>query len=301
MLIPSSSAPGILSYIFGKEFLLPGSCEVMFDGQNLTPGFHYLLDERHGLLFPDVAAIRFACPVADSVLTLVVHYQALPFTFRDSYRHNIPVCIIDTATGKTMAVSKPAEPFSLDDLFGSNLQKSGSLVRGFTVGSNRDLSLTSGLRMQMSGNLTQDLTVVAALTDENSPLQPEGTTRTIQEVDKVFVELRSSTVGATLGDFPVEFGGNEFAALQRKLQGAKGTLSLKEGDVSSEMTVVAVCKLASPSFNEEKCLSLPVICAEGLQIHFRRIQLDADGAAPQFNEYFINLLNRPCRPFRLER
>jgi hypothetical protein len=222
----------------GKEFLLPGSCEVSLGLRTLMPGIHYRLDERHGLLFPDAVKIRSAFSVADSSFTLVVHYQSLPLTFRETYRHRLPVRMIDTATGRAIAVGKPAEPFSLDDLFGANLQKSGSLVRGFTVGSNRDLSLTSGLRMQMSGNLTKDLSVVAALTDENSPLQPEGTTRTIQEVDKVFVELRSSSVTATLGDFPVEFGGNEFATLQRKLQGAKGSLSIAPGGFTSRVTVV---------------------------------------------------------------
>src|SRR5207247_1779133 len=101
------------------------------------------------------------------------------------YRHRDIPTIIDTSIGVGARVapaqaSKRSQPFTLDDLFGSNLQKSGSLLRGFTIGSNRDLTLNSGFRMQMAGSLTNDVQVVAALTDENSPIQPEGTTQTLQ-------------------------------------------------------------------------------------------------------------------------
>ncbi|MBI3765686.1 MAG: hypothetical protein HY277_04185, partial [Ignavibacteriales bacterium] len=134
-------------------------------------------------------------------------------------------------------VSKPPSKFSLDDLFGANLQKSGSLVRGFTIATNRDLSLNSGFRMQMSGNLTNDLELVAALTDENSPIQPEGTTQTLQEIDKVFIELRGEHVRATMGDFNLSLSGNEFGRLNRKLQGAQGLASYRAGDVQGEFLI----------------------------------------------------------------
>ncbi|MCX6135213.1 MAG: hypothetical protein NTU47_15495 [Ignavibacteriales bacterium] len=119
----------------------------------------------------------------------------------------------------------------MDDVFGTGLQKSGSIFRGLTVGSNRDLSLNSGFRMQLAGKLSSDLDIVAALTDENVPIQPEGTTQTLQELDKVFIQLKSPRYGATLGDFTyairVEDGG-EFGRLSRKLQGANGTASLRD-------------------------------------------------------------------------
>ena len=246
-----SAVPADSVIRLSHEFLLPGSCDAAIGGFPLVQGLEYRTDDRHGLFFPDREILGKRRVHGDSTVRIVVRYQALPFTFRDAYRLHLPVRFVDSTTGRSMTVARPTEPFSLDDLFGANLQKSGSIVRGFTVGSNRDLSLTSGLRMQMSGNLTPDLSVVAALTDENSPLQPEGTTRTIQEVDKVFVELRSRNVSATLGDFPVEFGGNEFASVQRKLQGAMGTISGETDEASAAVTLVSATprgKYASRQF-----------------------------------------------------
>jgi hypothetical protein len=117
------------------------------------------------------------------------------------------------------------------------MQKSGSLTRGFTVGTNRDLSLSSGFRMQLAGRIASDVEVAASLTDENTPIQPEGTTQTLQEFDNVFVEIKSPSYAATLGDFVLDMHGTEFARLTRKLQGARGTAVLQGESVSGEALV----------------------------------------------------------------
>jgi hypothetical protein len=104
------------------------------------------------------------------------------------------------------------------------------LFRGFTVGSNRDLSLNSGFRLQLNGKLSNDIEIVAALTDENTPIQPEGNTQKLQELDKVFIELRSKNVVGTLGDINVDFTNTEFANFTRKIQGVKGYVDYGLGD-----------------------------------------------------------------------
>lgn len=136
----------------------------------------------------------------------------------------------DSSSGKVVQTSKPLTSFAVDNVFSDNLQKSGSLVRGFTFGSNRDLSLSSGFRMQMSGKLSQDIDIAAALTDENSPIQPEGNTQTLQEIDKVFIELKTKNMSATLGDFNLDFTGTEFGKISRKLQGGLGSAKYNSGN-----------------------------------------------------------------------
>ncbi len=203
------------------EFIVPNSEIVDLDTVRLKSGADYLLEPRSGKVFLQRALSRDSA--AAHVLT--IFYRRFPFILKESYRHREPAALPDTLTGRSAQAARPSSSFSIDDLFGSNVQKSGSIVRGFTMGSNRDLSLTSGFRMQMSGNLTNDIQVIAALTDENSPIQPEGTTKTLQEIDKVFVELRGSNMAATLGDFSLDMARSEFGRMTRKLQGAKGDVS----------------------------------------------------------------------------
>ena len=168
---------------------------------------------------------------------VTVRFAYFPFQFQELYTRRQLIVLKDTTGADTLRIAHATSSFNVEDIFGPNLQKSGSIVRGFTVGSNRDLSLNSGLRMQLSGKLSSDIEIAAALTDENTPIQPEGTTQTLQEFDKVFVEIKSSDVAGTFGDFNLDFGGSEFARLSRKLQGAKGEISYRIDGTNGSATV----------------------------------------------------------------
>jgi len=185
----------------------------------------YEIQYRDGILRLKSEVLRRV--FADSLShTALVSFVTLPLPFkREYYLHSVTLSK-DTAGGGGRRIVTSASAFSVEDLFGSGFQKSGSIFRGFTVGSNRDLSLNSGFRMQFSGKLASDIDIVAALTDENSPIQPEGTTQTLQELDKVYVGISSSKYGATLGDFNLEVNqqeGGEFGRLSRKVEGANGS------------------------------------------------------------------------------
>ncbi len=112
------------------------------------------------------------------------------------------------------------DPVTEADLFGdTQLQRSGSLSRGITVGSARDFSLESGLRFELSGDITEDVNVQASLTDQNTPIQPEGTTQRIQEFDQVLIQLNAGPQSLQLGDVDVNFEESDFAVINRRLQG----------------------------------------------------------------------------------
>ncbi len=102
-----------------------------------------------------------------------------------------------------------------------NLTTRGNITRGLSLGTDQALKVDSGLRLQVEGKLAEDVEVIAALSDQNTPIQPEGNTQTLSEIDKVAVLLRSERFAATLGDFEIQYGGSEFARYSRKLQGAK--------------------------------------------------------------------------------
>ncbi len=212
------------------RFISAFSDSVVLDSsQTLRRGVEYVLEYTQARVVLDSVFKAELFGSGERQHTLEVFYRYFPFQFQDSYFRRKLVVLKDSVGRDTLRVAKPRSSFGLDDIFGQNLQKSGSIVRGFTFGSNRDLSLNSGLRLQLSGKLTNDIDVVAALTDENTPIQPEGTTQTLQEFDKVFVELRSTDAAATLGDFNLDFAGTEFARLNRKLQGAKATADYRFG------------------------------------------------------------------------
>lgn len=104
---------------------------------------------------------------------------------------------------------------------GGNLSMRGNITRGLSLGTDQALKVDSGLRLQVEGSLPQGVEVLASLSDQNTPIQPEGNTQTLSEIDKVSVQLRNENFDALLGDFDIQYGGSEFARYARKLQGAK--------------------------------------------------------------------------------
>ena len=78
------------------------------------------------------------------------------------------------------------------------------------------------MRLQLSGKLSNDIEIVAALTDENTPIQPEGNTATLDELDKVFIQVKHPNVTGTFGDYQLQEKTGEFGAIDRKLQGLMG-------------------------------------------------------------------------------
>lgn len=160
--------------------------------------------------------------------TIFVTYSAIRLSLKNEYEKRSLAFQFDQKLGDTLKVARE-EPnaFSTESIFGSNIEKSGTLVRGFTVGTTKDFTLNSGLRLQLSGKLSKDIEVVAALTDQNTPIQPEGNTATLDELDKVFIQVKHPNVTGTFGDYELQKQIGEFGVIDRKLQGLLGEFNYK--------------------------------------------------------------------------
>src|SRR5690606_16950067 len=89
------------------------------------------------------------------------------------------------------------EPFFQTD----GLEKSGNISRGITLGNTQSLAMQSAMNIQLSGQIADNVTIRAAISDENVPLQPEGTTPRIADYDRVFLELGIGKQKIIAGDF----------------------------------------------------------------------------------------------------
>lgn len=155
--------------------------------------------------------------------TIIVSYRAFRIALKKEYRKRSLVYKFDPETRDTIQViNRSSESFDAESIFGSGIERSGTLVRGFTIGTNKDFSLNSGFRLQLSGRLSDDIEIVAALTDENTPIQPEGNTEKLDELDQVFIQIKHPRATGTFGDYQLEKRYGEFGVINRKLQGLLG-------------------------------------------------------------------------------
>ncbi len=195
------------------HFIIPGSERVYRNRFKLLRGIHYRLFPRKGYLL-------FNPPLhAPDSVTVIYRKNPLPLIPEYSHRQIVEKVEQDTTGQEQVKRVRTSRLWEDIDQYSSNLQRSGSIVRGVEIGSNSDLTLNSGLNLQLSGYITPNVQLIAALTDQSTPIQPEGNTQTLREVDRVFVKIKSPYLGGTLGDFNLIYGNSQFGNLKRKLQG----------------------------------------------------------------------------------
>ena len=84
------------------------------------------------------------------------------------------------------------------------LNTMGNVSRGIGFGNAQDIVVNSNLNLRLSGILANDVDVLAVISDENNPIQPEGNTQQIQDFDQVFITLKKDSGTLTMGYFMME-------------------------------------------------------------------------------------------------
>ncbi len=153
-------------------------------------------------------------------------YLVSPLALKKSYQRREIVHRVFGAGATPSDLSRRSSSQEAED-YASQLSKSGSITRGVTVGTNRGLSVNSALNINVSGKIGDHVEVVAALTDQTTPIQPEGTTQNLQEIDKVYIQIKSPHFSSTMGDFQIEYNQTELSRYNRKLQGVMGEAGYK--------------------------------------------------------------------------
>ncbi|MBK9257393.1 MAG: hypothetical protein IPM42_18135 [Saprospiraceae bacterium] len=99
------------------------------------------------------------------------------------------------------------------------LNYKGSFARGISVGNSQSLVLNSNFDLQLYGDLGNGLKVVAAISDENLPIQAQGNTQQLQEFDKVFIQVSKDKTSVIAGDYELRKPDSYFMNYFKKLKG----------------------------------------------------------------------------------
>ncbi|MEZ5041943.1 MAG: hypothetical protein R2828_18750 [Saprospiraceae bacterium] len=172
--------------------------------------------------------------------SLVIEYRVLPYPLDQSLSR------LDTnklnRTVDNMIVTYEYNPYEQENplVDFKGLDYSGSFSRGISFGNNQDLVLNSSFNLQMAGEIGDGIELLAAITDENIPLQAEGNTQQLREFDKVFIQLKKGKTSLTAGDYELRRPNGYFMNYFKKLQGATFENTFKTGEKGSLYTKSSV-------------------------------------------------------------
>ena len=131
-----------------------------------------------------------------------------------------------------------------EDIFGGNsLSKTGSISRGVTFGNNQNLGVNSTLNLELTGQIAPNLFLLASVSDDNLPIQPDGNTNKLQEFDQIFIQISNDRLKMIAGDFWLNKPTGYFMSYKKRAQGlnlnyqwSKDTLRSLKTEISGAMS-----------------------------------------------------------------
>ena len=197
------------------------------DGKTLVRSIDYQIDFYSG-------KITIEAPDATTTpYKLKITYRTLPFAIKEVYKRDLygtqtpnsrqfPSDVSPQQEGSGLSENLPADNRQpTADSHSSQLEVSGSQTFGISLGSGRSISQNQELRVNVEGKVSENISVLALLSDQDLPIQPEGTTENIQDIDQKLIRITHPNMKGTLGDFEGSLGTSEFIFFPRALEGVQ--------------------------------------------------------------------------------
>jgi hypothetical protein len=217
-----------------KRKKIPASGIVKLDSLSIVP---------QTLLVSGFDTAYYSLDIVESVLTwkkntatdsVYVLFRTFPFRLNaETFRYDYDS--IRKSTVFTPYIVKPSNPKTIYpgvfDLGGVNYN--GSFGRSLSFGNNQDAVFNSQLNLQMNGYIGDSIEVSAAITDNNLPIQPDGTTQQLNEFDKILLQFRKKGWQVSLGDIDIRRDQSYFLSFYKRLQGISYRQTTKIGKEGS--------------------------------------------------------------------
>lgn len=246
-------AIGFLSGVNAQEInspykmrkILPSRDTIKLDSVSINPSFFKLMDQAGIAVDTSFYKINFqkgtlvfneSYTPAD---TLIVRFLKLPDYLTKEYSiYDKSRVVSNNASGNLFKVSRdPAKRFVPFD----GLTTSGSITRGVTVGNNQNAVVNSALDLQITGKISDKVSLRASIQDTNIPLQEGGYSQKLDEFDQIFIELFSDKWSIRAGDLFLENRQSKFLNFNKKVQGLSANFTF--GNEEAKTNVFASAAL----------------------------------------------------------
>jgi hypothetical protein len=203
-----------------RKYIPVRAGKIRIDSSSVIPGAFSIVgieDSAYTLDWANASLTWNHRPNLDSVL---IRYRAFP------YRLNNTASRFNYDSIQNYFLVQPyvfnnGSRVGDDNFFNfGNITYNGSFGRSISFGNSQDAVVTSNLNLQISGYLADSIQISAAITDNNIPIQPDGTTADLNEFDKIFLQFKKRNWALSMGDIDLRQNQNYFLNFYKRLQGA---------------------------------------------------------------------------------
>lgn len=218
---------------------------IKLDSTSINPDFFRIADREGQPIDTSFYRIDFArgtisfaerAPFLND--TIQIRFLKLPEYLTKEYTIYDKSRIVSNEAGMLYQVDKSVRktfiPFE-------GLNTSGSITRGITVGNNQNAVTNSALDLQITGKISDKVSLRASIQDSNVPLQEGGYSQKLDEFDQIFIELFSDKWNIRAGDLFLENRKSRFLNFSKKVQGISGQVTF--GKPEGQTTVFASAAL----------------------------------------------------------
>lgn len=225
---------GISTYKLSGRTIINHSESVWADSLQLIAGLDYRMDYKRAelqlLRSPETAVLR-------------VEFLLLPEFLIKTYQSWEPQIRSDSLFNSIKRRTSP--------IFGSDarLDIQGAKTFAITFSDNEAFDLKQSLYVNLSGELAKGVSLTAQLSDSQSKLSPEGDSKELSSLDRMFIRVNSRKFELAMGDLELKFTDTKYMEYYSKFEGLsllytgrhmlQGAYSAGSGkSTSSDITII---------------------------------------------------------------
>lgn len=196
--------PEIWEYQIAAGPIVSRSEIVRADTLQLVPGLDYYLDYQRGyLIFKRLPIVQY----------VQIQYILIPPDLTTPY---LLYQVLPPGDSLFSSVTPKKSPLFTED---GDLQISGSKTFAVTFSEADAFDLKQTLYVNLNGELARNVNIAAQLSDSQSKLTPEGDSKELSSLDKVFIRVYGKQYELAMGDLTWQFEGTQYINYQTNIEG----------------------------------------------------------------------------------
>jgi hypothetical protein len=237
------------STTFRAKQIAVSSSSVVIDSSSILPGSFSIKNIESSAYSIDLISARLIWIKKPNTDSVTISYRIFPFRINEKYAHLHFDSIRNNFISENPIILKNKNLSDNQSIFEfKGMQSQGSIGRAISFGNSQDAVVNSSLNLQLNGMIGDSLELIAAITDNTIPIQPDGNTKDLRDFDRVYMQVKKKGWQVSFGDIELAEKENYFLKFNKRIQGVSfSTINQINKKTSNEFAASGA--LAKGKFN----------------------------------------------------